>query len=222
MKRILLTLVVIATTFSAAEAQSKKTSKKKAPKVSAETKLKNDIARIKEEKKLKNDSLRIYQYQSDSIRIEDERMAEETKATERAAWKEQKMIEVDSTNKAKWAIESASKDEWYATNRSQDAMNKAAKLNDMQGRQVKAINQTYLQRAKAIKADVTIAEADRTAQLTSLNVERREKIKAVIGNDKEKSLEKQRIKMTETDVDAAAFKWVDETTPVVATKKSGK
>lgn len=222
MKRILLTLAVIATTFSAVEAQSKKTSKKKAPKVSAETKLNNDIARIKEEKKLKNDSLRIYQLQSDSIRLEDERMAEETKAAERAAWKEQKMREVDSTNQAKWASQTAEKDEWYATNRSQDAMFKAAKLNDMQGRQVKAINQTYLEKAKAIKADTMIADADKTAQLTSLNTERREKIKAVIGNDKEKSLEKQRMKMTQTDVDAAAFKWVDETTPVVTSKKSGK
>lgn len=214
MKKILLTLMVIATTFAAAEAQTKKTSKKKAPKVSAEAKLKSDIAKIKESKHLKTDSMRMAQLQSDSIRIEDERLVEETKAVERAAWKEQKLREVDSTNKAKWANESAAKDEWYAIDRSQEAMNKAAKLNDMQGRQVKEINQSYISKAKAIKADMNIEAAERSTQLASLNTERREKIKAVVGTSKEKALEKQRLKMVETNVDAAAFKWVDEAAPI--------
>ncbi len=220
MKKILLTLAVIATTFSAVEAQSKKSPKKKAaPKASGETKLKADIAKIKEEKRMKNDSLSIVHLQADSIRKEDERMAEEVKATERAEWKEKKLRETDSSSKAKWAMESAAKDDRYATNRSQDAMNKAAQLNDMQGRQVKAINQTYLAKARAIKDDVTIEGVVKSTQLAALNTQRREEIKAVVGANKDKALEKERVKMVATNNDAAAFKLFDEMAPIAIKQK---
>ena len=220
MKKILLTLAVIATTFSAVEAQSKKSPKKKAdPKASAEAKLKADIAKIKEEKRMKNDSLSIVHLQADSIRIEDERMAEEVKATERAEWKEKKLRETDSSSNAKWAMESAAKDDRYATNRSQDAMNKAAQLNDMQGRQVKAINQTYLAKARAIKDDVTIEGVVKSTQLAALNTQRREEIKAVVGANKDKALEKERVKMVATNNDAVAFKLFDEMAPIAIKQK---
>jgi hypothetical protein len=222
MKKILFVLAIIATNFSTADAQSKKSAKssnKKGTKVSAEAKLKADIARIKEEKKLKTDSFRIIQMQSDSIRLADELLVEETKAAERAAWKQEMMRQTQSSFQTKWAAEAVNKDEWYASNRSQDAMIKAAKLNDTQGRQVKAINQTYLELAKAIKADVGLTDDDKKIQFTALNTERRERIKAVVGSNNEKKLEKQRVKITASDVDAAAFKWIDEAMPLVTAKK---
>ncbi len=212
MKKIFLTCAVAALTFLASEAQTKKSTGKKKAKttVSSEAKLNADIAKIKQEKKEAMELQRLERLTIDSARRADEMLAEQTKDMERIAWKEQKLKEVDSTNQANWKKQAEEKDQWYATERSQLEINKAAKLSDNQGRQVKAINISYNAKAKAIIENVEFSEAQRKEQLTALNLERRTKIKAIIGNNKEKNLEKERSKYAVKHTDDKESAWLNE------------
>jgi hypothetical protein len=208
MKKILLVLAVLATTFGAAEAQSKKKSKKST--VSSESRLNADIAKIKAEKRQQMEAQRMDRMSIDSaMRVEDS-LLEAFKDSSRMAWKQQKLYEVDSLNQEQWTNQSKERDEWYAINRSQDAINKSAKLNDMQGRRIKAINQEYISMAKAVKDNMDLSPEDRKMQLTTINDERREKIKEIIGEKKEKNLEKARMEYTKKNPGADMYHWMDE------------
>lgn len=218
MKKIFLTCAVLAMTIFATEAQSKKSSSKKKTKttVSAESKLKTDIAKSQAEKKLVIEEQRVERLKTDSVRKEEERLVEEKKAMDRIVWKEQKLKEVDSLNQVKWKQQVEEKDQEYATERSQRELSKAAKLNDNQGQQVKLINQTYNNKAKAIREDLSISDEQKKAQLTVLNAERRAKIKAAVGSNKEKNLEKERVKYSTKNNDDKNSAWINE---VVVNKK---
>ncbi len=210
MKKIFLTCAVVAMTIFATEAQSKKGKKNKKSTVSTEARLNSDIAKIKNEKKLMMEEDRVERLRIDSTRREDERMAEEAKDLERIAWKEQKLKEVDSLNQLKWKQQSEEKDQWYATDRSQNEINKAAKLNDMQGRQIKAINMAYNDKAKVIRENAATTDEQKKMELTALNTERRTKIKAIAGAKKESKLEKQRRDYTTKNTDDKNSAWMNE------------
>lgn len=211
MKKIFLTCAVAALTIFATEAQTKKSSKKsKKAVVSTEAKLNADIAKIKTEKRLAIEQQRVDRMAIDSARKADEMAAELSKDSARIAWKDQKLKEVDSTNQVNWKQTMADKDQWYATERSQKEINKAAKLSDNQGRQVKAINATYNAQAKAIKENIDLTEEQKSQQFAALNVERRAKIKAIVGKGKESKLEKERKKYMATHTDDKESAWLNQ------------
>jgi hypothetical protein len=214
MKKIFLTCAVVAMTIFATEAQTKKNTGKKKAKttVSSDAKLKADIARIKQEKKVTLEEQRIAALSADSTRKEDERIAELQKDSARIAWKEQKLREVDSSNQTNWKKTAEEKEMSYATERSQNQINKAAKLSDNEGRQVKAINIAYNEKAQSIVQDMAVTEDQRKQQLTALNEERRSKIRAVVGKGKEKSLEKERIKYGSKNADDKQSAWLNQAT----------
>jgi len=212
MKKILLTCAVAAMTIFATEAQTKKSTSKKSTKkaVSSEARLNSDIAKIKEEKRLAMEEQRVERLVIDSTRREDERIAELQKDSLRMAWKQQKMNEVDSLNSVKWKKQISDKDDWYAAERTQTQLAKAAKLSDNQGRQVKAINMSYNDKAQLVMLDSTLSSDLRTQQLNALNLERRAKIKEVVGKGKEKNLEKERIKYSAKNTDDRLSAWLNE------------
>lgn len=218
MKKILMTLAVITTTFFAAEAQTKKSSRSKKSTPSADARLKSDIAKIKTNKQMLYDSLRTQNMLEDSTRMAEDSIMEMQKDSMRIAWKEQKLKEVDSLNKATWKNAAEEKDAWYTFNRNQDAINKKAKLNDMLGRQVKSINQTYSEKADAIRNNMELTSADRVQQYTALNIERREKIHDLIGKKREEKLEKIRKDFSMNNPDSQV-KWMDDVTPLEKNKK---
>ncbi len=210
MKKIFLTCALAALTIFATEAQTKKSKKSKKTVVSTEAKLNNDIAKIKSEKRLAMEQQRMDRMVIDSTRKADEMTEEAYKDSVRIAWKEQKLKEVDSTNQVNWKQQMADKDQWYATERSQKEINKAAKLSENQGRQVKAINLSFNAQAKAIKENLEITQDQKMQQLAALNVERRAKIRAVIGKGDESKLEKARKKYMATNTDDKESAWLNE------------
>ncbi len=211
MKKIFLTCAVAALTIFATEAQTKKSSKKtKKTSVSSETKLKNDIAKINTEKRLAIEQQRMDRMVIDSTRKADELLEETAKDSARIAWKEQKLKEVDSTNQVNWKQQMSDKDQWYATERSQKEINLAAKLNENQGRQVKAINLSYNAQAKTTRENMELTDSQKAEKFAALNVERRAKIKAVIGKSKEGKLEKERKKYMTKNTDDKDSAWVNE------------
>jgi hypothetical protein len=212
MKKILLTCAVIAITIFATEAQTKKGSSKKNKKsqVSTEARLNADIAKIKNEKRQAMEEQRIERLIIDSTRREEEKLEEQNKELERIAWKEQKLKEVDSTNQSHWKQQIEEKDLWYATERSQNAINKTAKLTDNQGRQIKAINMAYNDKSKLVRDDASLTEEQKKEALMNLNVERRAKIKTVIGTKKEVKLEKERKEYNINNKEDKNSEWMNE------------
>lgn len=211
MKKILLTCAVAAMTFFATEAQTKKSTSKKSKKpVNSEARLNADIAKIKAEKSKAMEEQRVERLMIDSTRREDERLAELQKDSLRMAWKQQKINEVDSLNAVKWKKQISDKDADYAAERTQAELAKAAKLSTNQGRQVKAINMSYNDKAQLVMLDSTLSPEVRRQQLTALNTERRDKIKEVVGKGKEKKLEKERIKYMAKNNDDTLSAWLNE------------
>lgn len=218
MKRILFTVCILALGVTVTEAQTKKKSKAKAP--TAQQKHDAAVAKMQSEKRAKFEEDRINRLREDSIRIEDEAKTEIVKDSLRKDWKAKKLAQVDSTNNENWKKTMADKDAWYDNERSQNAINKKAGLNAAQGQKVKAINEEYNNRAKAIKDDASLDDATKKTQLSSLNEERRAKIKEAIGSKNLKKLEKERHAYAQKNTDDYAAKWVEETAAPSKKKKN--
>ncbi|MBC7935009.1 MAG: hypothetical protein H7Y86_06580 [Rhizobacter sp.] len=209
MKKIILTSLVIAMGFFAAEAQTKKKSKKAKP-LTAEQKQKASLAKMETDRQAKFETQRIERLEADSIRKADEQMEEFTKDSLRQDWKAKKLSAVDSTNKATWTKTVSDRDAQYDHDRSQSAIIKKAGVNDVQGRKVKAINEQYNERAKALRLDSTMSQEQITTQLATINEERRAKIKEVVGSSKEKKIEKARKSYSLKNNDDHDAKWIDD------------
>ena len=221
MKKILLTCAVLAMTVFATEAQTKKTTRKNSKKpVSSESRLNSDIAKIKSEKRKAMEEQRMDRLYNDSVRVNDEKLEETAKDSLRMVWKDQKLKEVDSTNQVTWKQTIEEKESWYATERSQNAINKAAKINDNQGRLIKEVNMSYNQKSKALRDNMDMADEDRKTQLIMLNTERREKIKSIIGAKREMKLEKSRKEYTTKNKEDINSQWMNEYEVATKPKKN--
>src|SRR6218665_76040 len=166
MKKILLSGLILIIGFSSVEAQSKKKTKSKP--LTADQKQQAAIAKIQKEKQAKFEAARLERLQEDSIRKEDETREEFVKDSLRQDWKAKKLAEVDSSNNATWAKAATEKDAWYDYERSQNAINKKAGLSDVQGRKVKAVNETYNEKAKSIQQDESLTDDLKNTQLATL------------------------------------------------------
>ena len=221
MKKILLTCAVLAMTVFATEAQTKKSTRKNSKKpVSSESRLNSDIAKIKSEKRKAMEEQRMDRLYNDSVRVNDEKLEETAKDSLRMVWKDQKLKEVDSTNQVTWKQTIEEKESWYATERSQNAINKAAKINDNQGRLIKEVNMSYNQKSKALRDNMDMADEDRRTQLIMLNTERREKIKSIIGAKRETKLEKSRKEYTTKNKEDINSQWMNEYEVATKSKKN--
>lgn len=209
MKKILFSAVLVAMTFFAADAQTKKTKSKKKP-VSTEAKAKAEYAKLEKERQEKFEEQRLERLYDDSVSREQERLEEFVKDSTRTAWKEAKLKEADSLHNEKWKNQSIEKEKYYASERSQNAINAKAKLSATQGSQVKAINMSYNDKAKVIRDNMELTEDAKTAQLVALNEERRSKIKAIVGKSKEKKVEKARKEYSMAHTDDVEAKWIND------------
>ena len=216
MKKIILTSFILAMGIFVAEAQTKKKSSKSKP-LTAEQKQQSAYAKIDAERQAKFETQRVERLEADSIRRAEEQMEEYVKDSLRQDWKAKRLAAVDSTNTSNWTKTVAEKEAWYDHERSQTAILKSAGVNDIQGRKVKAINEQYNERVKALKMDSTLTSDQVTAQLASINDERRAKIKEVIGSSKEKKLEKARKSYSMKHTDDHDSKWIND---AAAVKKS--
>jgi hypothetical protein len=218
MKKILFSAVLVAMTFFAADAQTKKTKSKKKP-VSTEARAKAEYAKLEKERQQKFEEQRLERLYDDSVSREQERLEEFVKDSTRAAWKETKLKVADSLHNEKWKNQTIEKEKYYASERSQNAINTKAKLSVTQGSQVKAINMSYNDKARVIRDNMELTDDVKTAQLVSLNEERRAKIKAIVGKSKEKKIEKARKEYAMTHTDDVEGKWMNDVADIKSSNK---
>lgn len=214
MKKILL-LCAAAFTIFAADAQTKKKSKK-AKKPNKEAIAKAKFEKQEADKKLARqvymDSLRT----EDSVRLVNDNLADLQKDSLRKVYREQGLKQIDSTNKESYLAMMNQRNAWDKSARTSAEVSKAAKLSEYEAKQVAYINQEYNAKAKALLAGSDAASQQQ--QLAALNNERREKIKTILGKGKERKLEKERkayVKKNGADGDS---QWVDVAESVAVNK----
>ena len=188
MKKISL-LCLIAFSFFAAEAQTKKNKKsKKQP--NKESVAKAKFVKVEAQKKLMRDSLMIGMKMEDSLRIAADFQSDLQKDSLSLAYKQTGLKDIDSLNKIRYATIAKSRNDVDIADKTQMDINRAAKLNDYQGKQVKYINQTYTEKAKILISGVD--PQTKKQELVLLNEERRNKIRMIVGKTRERKLENER------------------------------
>ena len=188
MKKISL-LCLIAFSFLASEAQTKKNKKsKKQP--NKESVAKARFMKVEAQKKLIRDSVMIGMKMDDSLRIAADIQSDLQKDSLSLAYKQTGFKDIDSLNKIRYATIAKSRNDVDIADKTQMDINRAAKLNDYQGKQVKYINQTYTEKAKILISGVD--PQTKKQELALLNEERRNKIRLIVGKSRERKLENER------------------------------
>ncbi len=205
MKKIFL-LCLVAFSFVAADAQTRKN--KKSRKVPNKEAIANAKFNKQEaSKKLMRDSSIFKMRLEDFTRLAMDSIADLQADSISVAYKENGLREIDSLNKESYAAIGKNTAEYDKTQRLQNEIVVGAGLSDYKSRQVKIINTSYTEKAKAL---IEEGNANAKAQeLLALNEERRGKIKAILGKSKERKLEKERkdyVKKNGVDVNTA---WMD-------------
>ncbi len=192
MKKALL-LFGILISFLASEAQTtKKNKKSKKTKVSREALLQARMDSMQAQRQQRIDSTIAFQLKTDSVRKENDRIAEEKLQQERLAWKAAKDREIDSLNGEHAKAIVVEQKRWTALQDQRNEISRAAKLNDYQKQQVNYILQSFYVKAQGIKKDSSLQDEQKKQQLAKLNDERRGRLKSLLGKSKEKKLEKAR------------------------------
>ncbi|MEP6712957.1 MAG: hypothetical protein ABJA37_11095 [Ferruginibacter sp.] len=214
MKRIFLTCLV-AMSLLAAQAQTTKGVKKHkkshaTSQSKADAKAKAAMALKEQERQDNIEAQRVELLRSDSVRRDNDRMADSSFAQTQTMWKDSMNKQMDTTYTNRYKNISTQKEDWAKLERSRDEINKAAKLSEGQGRQVKNINMSYTDKVKMIKGDAALTEQQKKDQLVVLNTERLARIKAIIGNSKAKRLEKERKEYVLKNGADMEEGWIDE------------
>ena len=188
MKKIIL-LCVVALSMLGAEAQTKKGKKsKKAP--NKETIAKAKFNKAEAQKKLMRDSLIIGLRMEDSIRIAGDMVSDLQKDSMDLVYRENGFKNIDSLKNVRYGLIIKNREEGDKMDKTQMDINRAAKLNDYQSKQVKYINQTFSDKAKLLVQgnDPQLKKQE----LAVLNEERRNKIRVIVGKSRERKLESER------------------------------
>lgn len=227
MKHLVLLLIGSCLLY-AADAQSRKTqasgnSKKNAAAIKAsqqkekETSQKTGIARaeaekLENEKKIADEAIEKEKLAKE--KLEQERLEKEKLELEKKKIEKEK---VETERKEKELREKERKDR---INKGRDEVNKAAGLNDAQGQQVSQVNQEYHNRARAIRENSSLSDAEKKDQLYDLNKQRQASIENVVGKSKAQDLEKSRKEQRVKNKEDKDEQWLDEIEGHKKAKKS--
>ena len=188
MKKIFL-FCVVALSMLGAEAQTKKGKKsKKVP--NKETIAKAKFTKVEAQKKLMRDSLIIGLRMEDSIRIAGDMVSDLQKDSMNLVYRENGFKNIDSLKQVRYGLIIQNREEADKTDKTQMDINRAAKLNDYQSKQVKYINQSFSEKAKMIVQGND--PQSKKQELAVLNEERRNKIRVIVGKSRERKLESER------------------------------
>ena len=182
-------LCLFAISFFAAEAQTKK-NKKSTKQPNKEAVAKAKFIKVEAQKKFLRDSVMLGMKMEDSLRIAGDNLSDLQKDSLSLVYKQNGLKDIDSLNKIRYATIAKSRSEVDITDKTQMDINRAAKLNDYQGKQVKYINQTYTEKAKILISGVD--PQTKKQELALLNEERRNKIRLIVGKSRERKLENER------------------------------
>jgi hypothetical protein len=205
MKKIIL-LCLVAFSIIGAEAQTKR-GKKHSKKPTKEAIAKAKFLKVENQKKLMRDSLIIGMKMEDSLRLAGDSIADIQKDSLSLAYRENGLKNIDSLKNVRYGLIIKNRDEADKTDKTMMDISKAAKLTEYQTKQVKYINQTYSDKAKAIVQ----GEDPKTKQqeLAVLNEERRSKIRVIVGKKHERKLEDERKELIKKNGADEANAWID-------------
>ena len=182
-------LCLFAISFFAVGAQTKKNKKfKKQPNKEAVAKVK--FIKVEAQKKFLRDSVMLGMKMEDSLRIVGDNLSDLQKDSLSVVYRQNGLKNIDSLNKVKYAAIAKSRSEVDIVDKTQMDINRAAKLNDYQGKQVKYINQTYTEKAKILISGLD--PQTKKQELVLLNEDRRNKIRLIVGKSRERKLENER------------------------------
>jgi hypothetical protein len=210
MKRIFLTAFA-ALFLLAAQAQTTTKSTKKAKKthVTAASKAKAAMAQKEKERQDAIEAQREDLLRSDSLRRDNDRLADSSFAMQQTNWKDSMNHVQDSTYTDRYKNISTIQQQSAKAELDRNAIMKSAKLSTEQSRQALNINQAYSQKAKVITDDASISAEQKQAKLASLNTERMGRIKAILGSGKAKRLEKARNDYVKKNGGDMEESWID-------------
>lgn len=205
MKKIIL-LCVVAFSMIAVEAQTKK-DKKSRKASNKETVAKARFKMVEAQKKLMRDSLIIGLRMEDSLRLAGDNIADFQKDSMSLAYRENGFKNIDSLKNVRYGLIIKNRDDGDKMDKTQMDINRAAKLTEYQSKQVKYINQTYSEKAKAIVQgnDPQLKKQE----LAVLNEERRTKIRTIVGKSRERKLESERKNFIKKNGADEATAWID-------------
>ena len=214
MKKIIL-LCLVALSMLGAEAQTKKGKKyRKAP--NKETVAKAKFSKEQAQKKLMRDSLIIGMRMEDSLRIAGDSVADLQKDSMSLAYRENGLKNIDSVKKERYGLIIKNREDADKMDKVQMDINRAAKLNDYESKQVKYINQTYSDKAKAILQGND--PQTKKQELAVLNEERKSKIKVIVGKARERKLESERKDFIKKNGVDEATAWIEIAESVAVNK----
>ncbi len=188
MKQFLFTLIASLFIFTS-DAQTKK-SKRAGKKPTKESRANANFKKKEAAKKAERNKQLSTMLSEDSLRLQNDSIADLATENERVTYKTEGLRLIDSANKVNYGSLSMQRADSDKEDRDNAIIMKAAKLNDYQVKQVRYINQTYNEKAKLIIGAGTSEE--KKQELFTLNEERKAKIKIVAGKSGEKKLEKER------------------------------
>lgn len=214
MKKIFL-LCVVALSMIGAEAQTKKGKKsRKAPNKEAVAKAK--FNKVQAQKKLMRDSLIIGLRMEDSLRYAADSISDFQKDSLSLVYRESGLRNIDSLKNVRYGLIIKNRDDADKMDKTQMDINRAAKLNEYQSKQVKYINQTYSEKAKAIVQGND--PQTKKQELAALNEERRTKIRVIVGKSRERKLESERKDFIKKNGADEATAWIDIAESVAVNK----
>ncbi len=209
MKKLLL-LFIVAFSFLATDAQSKKRNKKHLKKPNKTALHKAKFAKKEAAKKIARAEKINALYGQDSARIAFDKMYDLQKDSESIAYYEAGKKYLDSSFKSKYKVSNEKKIAWDKAEKNQADIIKASKLNDYQAQQVRYINFEYSKKANLLEKRKDAINKD--YELSLLNIERRSKIKIIVGKLKERKIEKIRKKINEKNGIDEETAWIDYAT----------
>ncbi len=188
MKQFLFTLVSAFCLFTA-DAQTKK-NKRSGKKPSKESRANANFKKKEGIKKAEREKQLTAMLSEDSLRLQNDSIADLSYDSARIAYKTEGLRLIDSANKSNYGSLSRQRAESDKADRDNALIMKSAKLSDYEAKQVMFINQTYNEKARII---IGTGTPDlKKQELYNLNEERKAKIKIVAGKSGEKKLEKER------------------------------
>jgi hypothetical protein len=206
MKKILL-MFLVAFSFSIVNAQAKKAKKRNYKKPIKAAVVKAKFNKKEAAKKLARAEKINAVYGYDSARMAFDKMYDQKKDSESVAYYNEGLRYLDSTYQLKYYDRSQKKIAWDKAEKNQADIVKAAGLNKYQSQQVRYINFAYSD--KANKLEKRKDQTNKNYELALLNIERRNKIKIIVGKFKEKKIEKIRKRVNIKNGADEETAWID-------------
>ncbi len=206
MKKMML-LLLVAFSFLAVDAQTKKEHKKHAKKSSKKLLAKAKFTKQEAAKKIARAQKISELYGQDSARIAFDKIYDLKKDSESIAYYTAGKKYLDSSFKAKYKAANEKKILWDKAEKNQADIVKEARLNSYESQQVRYINFEYSKKANLLNKRTDVI--NKNYELTLLNAERRNKIKNITGKLKERKIEKIRKKINTKNGSDEETAWID-------------